>query len=397
VFYQQRKRFTSNFTTFANKYAVTTKQDRSKQATSLARQALKRGKRRQARRLAQEAISLSKENEEAWLILAALASPRASVAYLNRALDINPNSQRARRGMHWAAQRLREQESRQVQYKLPSRRASNIQSQTSAAPPAISIPIMPWLVVLSLLFLVSFGVAASVPRLLDFSRSILHKDYFLVAQNNVWEQLAQFQFQSSITPLPTNTLTKTSTPTKTASPTATQTPIPTNTATQTATATATSTPTLTPTPSSTPSPTNLPTDTLAPTKTAKPLVNRPEDVGQSERWIDIDLSEQRTYAFEGDQLINKFRVSTGTSQHPTVLGEYRIYVKYRAASMSGPGYYLPNVPYVMYFYKGYGLHGTYWHSNFGQPMSHGCVNLKNEDAAWLFSWASVGTVVYVHP
>ena len=43
--------------------------------------------------------------------------------------------------------------------------------------------------------------------------------------------------------------------------------------------------------------------------------------------------------------------------------------------MSGPGYYLPGVPYVMYFYQGYGLHGTYWHDNFGQPMSHGCVNL----------------------
>ena len=50
----------------------------------------------------------------------------------------------------------------------------------------------------------------------------------------------------------------------------------------------------------------------------------------------------------------------------------------------------------MYFYKGYGLHGTYWHNNFGTPMSHGCVNLATGDAGWLFSWASVGTVVNVH-
>lgn len=64
--------------------------------------------------------------------------------------------------------------------------------------------------------------------------------------------------------------------------------------------------------------------------------------------------------------------------------------------MSGPGYYLPDVPYVMYFYRGYGLHGTYWHNNFGVPMSHGCVNLRTEDAAWLFDWASVGTPVTVY-
>jgi lipoprotein-anchoring transpeptidase ErfK/SrfK len=65
--------------------------------------------------------------------------------------------------------------------------------------------------------------------------------------------------------------------------------------------------------------------------------------------------------------------------------------------MSGPGYYLPGVPYTMYFYKGYGLHGTYWHSNFGTPMSHGCVNLKTEDAGWLYNWASIGTIVNIHP
>jgi lipoprotein-anchoring transpeptidase ErfK/SrfK len=64
--------------------------------------------------------------------------------------------------------------------------------------------------------------------------------------------------------------------------------------------------------------------------------------------------------------------------------------------MVGPGYDLPNVPYVMYFYQGYGLHGTYWHHNFGHPMSHGCVNFKTEDAGWLYNWASVGTLVNIH-
>jgi lipoprotein-anchoring transpeptidase ErfK/SrfK len=64
--------------------------------------------------------------------------------------------------------------------------------------------------------------------------------------------------------------------------------------------------------------------------------------------------------------------------------------------MSGPGYYLPAVPYVMYFYKDYGIHGTYWHNNFGTPMSHGCVNMSIPDSEWVYNFSSVGTVVNVH-
>jgi len=89
-------------------------------------------------------------------------------------------------------------------------------------------------------------------------------------------------------------------------------------------------------------------------------------------------------------------VSTGTRWYPTIVGTYKIYVKYNSTLMSGPGYYLPNVPYVMYFYRGYGIHGTYWHSNFGVPMSHGCVNMRTADAQWLFNWAPVGTRVVTH-
>ena len=112
--------------------------------------------------------------------------------------------------------------------------------------------------------------------------------------------------------------------------------------------------------------------------------------------MDVDLSSQTVYTFQGDQIVNSFVVSTGLWPNVTVTGVYRIYVKYRYADMSGDEYYLPNVPYVMYFYKGYGLHGTYWHNNFGYPMSHGCINLRIEDAGWLFNWAAVGTVVSIH-
>jgi lipoprotein-anchoring transpeptidase ErfK/SrfK len=114
------------------------------------------------------------------------------------------------------------------------------------------------------------------------------------------------------------------------------------------------------------------------------------------RWIDVDLGAQRLTAYQGNTPVRSTLVSTGLARTPTPTGRYRVYVKYASTLMSGPGYYLPNVPYTMYFYRGYALHGTYWHSNFGHPMSHGCINLPTSEARWLYSWASVGTLVNIH-
>ena len=135
--------------------------------------------------------------------------------------------------------------------------------------------------------------------------------------------------------------------------------------------------------------TNMPLPTPASTL-------EPQIAGSGERWIDVNLTQQMVYAYQGDTVVNSFLVSTGTWQYPTVTGQYHIYIKLRYTDMSGPGYYLPNVPFTMYFYKGYGLHGTYWHHNFGTPMSHGCVNLSIPDSEWLYNWASVGTLVNIH-
>ena len=112
-----------------------------------------------------------------------------------------------------------------------------------------------------------------------------------------------------------------------------------------------------------------------------------------ERWIEIDLSEQTLYAHNGDAIDYQFLISGG-KWAPTPTGEYRVWIKLKYTKMSGGNkedhtyYYLPNVPYVQYFYKGYGLHGAYWHNNFGIPMSHGCVNLSIPDAEKLFYWTS---------
>ncbi|MFN8530482.1 MAG: L,D-transpeptidase family protein [Anaerolineae bacterium] len=113
------------------------------------------------------------------------------------------------------------------------------------------------------------------------------------------------------------------------------------------------------------------------------------------RSIVVSTGEQRIYAYENGQLVRTHLVSTGLADSPTVLGDYRIYVKYQATDMVGPGYFLPQVPYTMYFYQGYGIHGTYWHNSFGRPMSHGCVNLPTPEAEWFFNWADVGTMVRV--
>ncbi|MDX1991962.1 MAG: L,D-transpeptidase family protein [bacterium] len=128
------------------------------------------------------------------------------------------------------------------------------------------------------------------------------------------------------------------------------------------------------------------------TPSAEDIPAAPTSSGKS---IVVSTQDQRIYAYENGQLVRTHLVSTGRDATPTVLGDYQIYVKYVADDMQGADYFLPQVPYTMYFYQGYGIHGTYWHNSFGRPMSHGCVNLPVDEAEWFFNWASVGTTVRV--
>ncbi len=113
------------------------------------------------------------------------------------------------------------------------------------------------------------------------------------------------------------------------------------------------------------------------------------------RWIEVDLSDQTLSAYQGDLRVMHTTVSTGKAATPTVLGKYAVGTKYEAQHMWGDDYDLPNVPWVMYFYSGYAIHGAYWHTNFGSPASHGCVNMRPEEAEILFKWADYGTEVVV--
>lgn len=113
---------------------------------------------------------------------------------------------------------------------------------------------------------------------------------------------------------------------------------------------------------------------------------------RGERWIEVSLSDQMLYAWDGDELVNEFIISSGVQAYPTVTGVFRMWVRTPSQTMSGGDrasgtyYNLPNVQWVQYFYGEFALHGTYWHNNFGTPMSRGCVNLTTEDAEWLFNW-----------
>ncbi len=123
---------------------------------------------------------------------------------------------------------------------------------------------------------------------------------------------------------------------------------------------------------------------------------------QAERWLEVDLSDQVLTTWQGDVAVLESSVSTGKAGFETPPGSYQILSKLESEDMEGviggEYYNVPDVPWTMYFTDGgHALHGTYWHANFGMPMSHGCVNLPMDVAAWLFDWAPVGTRVEIRP
>lgn len=115
-----------------------------------------------------------------------------------------------------------------------------------------------------------------------------------------------------------------------------------------------------------------------------------------ERWIQIDLKNQRLIAWEGGTQVYAVIVSTGKNATPTRAGIFTVQSKHRINRMRGTGYDISDVPYVLYYSGGYAIHGAYWHRRFGTPVSHGCVNVAVDHARWLFNWASVGTPVIIN-
>lgn len=124
---------------------------------------------------------------------------------------------------------------------------------------------------------------------------------------------------------------------------------------------------------------------------------RPANVQPSDFWIDVDLSKQLLVAYEGDRpvyttLVSSGRPGDGEENFRTPPGNYRIVSKHITTTMDGDSasdgpYSIDDVPYVMFFFRSYALHGAFWHDRFGHVKSHGCVNLAPLDARWLFRWA----------
>jgi lipoprotein-anchoring transpeptidase ErfK/SrfK len=353
--------------------------------------ALRQHNKAQAMVYAQKAAELDAGLEEPWLILAAISQPYDSILYLKRALEVNPASQRARKGMHWAVSRHRK--SLASTTLAPT---APVKAALGDTRPARTLPIRLRLPDTRRLRLNTKEIKRPASIILTISAltllTVLVFAGFLFLNPGSHEAWTVFANVSSA-PRPEGVLLKPS-----LTPSSTPTYTPTATFTSTLTPTPTHTPTETPTQTFTPTPTEIPTQPPPP-PTAVPVQDEPQVPvygGSDERWIDVNLTTQTLTAYQGSEIVNSFLVSTGRWETPTVTGQYYIYVKYRYTNMAGPGYNLPDVPYTMYFYKGYGIHGTYWHSNFGTTMSHGCVNMQTDEAGWLFNWASVGTLVNVH-
>jgi lipoprotein-anchoring transpeptidase ErfK/SrfK len=385
-----------------------------------ARESLRRGDKSSARQLGEKAARLMPDLEDVWLVLAASDPNRQdALAYAQKALKINPQSTRAQHAVEWTSDRLKQARALKDQTQprivppqveavasLPNKRAY----QTAIAMPALQRQGRNWLLpaLLIMVGLMVLGFFALVVLTSPMVASIVSRVSAPVPMQEVLWAPAEIakpraapveasafvpsnaEHGSSASNAPQSNSALDVAPTATDIPAATPTP----------TELPTEEPASTEVPAATETPGSMVMEVVEATPTSEsgaPVPSAPGYAsGNGERWIDVDLTNQSVYAYEGDVVVNSFIVSTGTWLTPTVTGQYNVYVKIRSGSMSGPGYYLPDVPYIMYFYKSYGLHGTYWHNNFGTPMSHGCVNLRTDEAAWLFNWASVGTVVNVH-
>src|SRR3990172_2381196 len=316
-----------------------------------AKLAIAAGRRYDGRRLAHQAARLAPNQVDPWLLLGATANPRASLAYIQRALEINPRSSRNLKALKWAEKRLKQKA------ETPNQ---------AAGPGALTLPRITNTAMFSLLALTVAMAIFALLRPPEFDEGL--RLMGVAAARELDALLA------TETPTPTATFTATPTPTQTYTPTDKPTQTPTETA----------------------SPTPSPTAGTNPGAIEKYKVDLPGGLENGERWIDINLTDQTLAVYDGADLVESFVVSTGRAGTPTVTGEFRIWAKVRLQDMSGPGYYVRDVPWVMYFYKSYGIHGTWWHNNFGTPMSAGCVNMTIDAAKWMYSWAQVGTIVNVH-
>jgi lipoprotein-anchoring transpeptidase ErfK/SrfK len=358
-----------------------------------AREALQRGDQEAAWQLGRQASLIAPRMEDGWLVLTASdPHPKKALAYARKALEINPESSRARRAWEWALARVEEQKPRKVLVKQSVSASLSLSQPGGIAgfPKQTQKGRRNWLY-----FVLSAGIGLLVFGLLGLfvlARPVLASIASTITASAPTQEILWAPAdipKPVVTPLDVSVFGSQNQPLDTTSSVPSEMPALDEPEEPAALPEATATP-------GTMVMEIVEEEVLRESDSAESEQSQDSPVGNGGRWIDVNLSEQRVYAYEGDVVVNSFLVSTGVAQTPTVTGKYKIYVKVRIQDMSGPGYYLQDVPWVMFFYDEYGFHGTYWHNNFGTPMSRGCVNLTINDAEWLYNWASVGTVVNIH-
>ncbi|MGD0765071.1 MAG: L,D-transpeptidase [Dehalococcoidia bacterium] len=162
-------------------------------------------------------------------------------------------------------------------------------------------------------------------------------------------------------------------------------------------------------PTPTPEPTLVPPWEVAAEELPYVVVPPGVAYGPDERWIAVNVSTQRAYAFIGGQAVHVALVTTGMPGFETKIGEYRINYRKQNETMDSQtigiprdaplGYYLTDVLWTQYFYPTVALHDNYWQptSVFGHvATSHGCVGMLESDAKWFWDFATFGTRVVVY-
>ena len=368
------------------------------------RRAMRAGQKESARQLLRQAVQQQPNDYRAWLGLAAAAgSPQESLGYIEKAEAIQPDNPAVQKGRAWAEQQMaRQGQSSSLPFrKKPIREKSeavpiqNLSPEPSPFVPAILLrQIIGGAAILAVL--IAMGIVTW------FAWNAWLRGEGLVAEPLPTPiqtpQTAGLGGSQPAVELSANIAPEGQAIAAAASATPTPNPIQPKEIIQSAGDprprwTATLLPTQTPTPTPTWAPTFV-----SPISDATLL--KPIGLFPNERWIDISLSTQSLVAYEGDIPVFETLVSSGKVQYPTVMGQFRIWLRFEKQDMDGRrlgyDYYLKDVPYVQYFYQDYALHGTFWHTNFGRQMSHGCVNLSPADAQWLYNFADYGTLVNVH-
>lgn len=368
-------------------------------------QALQHGNKRAVRHWAELALAQNSALEEPWLLLAAVSTPRASVEFLQRALQVNPTSERAKKGLDWALKRLREAEVKPLAAGTtqPARAQTPVPTQPvrvvaspAATQPARVIKTSPvekqtprWGVVpLALSLLTCLLIAASFFWGAKPVRAFLN-DLAQPPQGAVGWAVAEvakstgavFPTLTPLSPVAVGSATSLpqSTPTRPVTPTESPTALPTDIASE-------------------PWPTPLPTDTPVPQQAAAPAPNY-----ESGKLILVDISEQHMYVYENGMLVYSFVVSTGMNGG-TRAGEFSILNKIPSAYGSTWNIWMPN--WLGIYWSGHlqnGIHALpilpngqrLWAGYLGTPISYGCVVLGTYESELLYNWAEVGTPVVI--